>query len=203
MPSLGQDARFAIQPELTSGESIVWSGQPSPGVVFHKEDLFLTPFSLLWGGFAIFWEAGVSGFWGFKGQQTGAWSFGILWGIPFVLIGQYLIWGRFFYAAWLKGRTYYAVTDRRVIVVQNGWKRQMASAYLDTLPTLLKEGGSSGIGCLRFAQPLPAAYGRNFGAWNGLSVGSVPTFMDIENVDSVYRLVSDLREKTRTPKASS
>jgi hypothetical protein len=201
MPPLGQDATVAIQPELTSGESIVWSGQPSPGIVFHKEDLYLIPFSLLWGGFAIFWEAGVSGFWGGKGHQTGAWSFGILWGIPFVLIGQYLIWGRFFYAAWLKGRTFYAVTDRRVIVVQNGWKRQMASGYIDTLPTLIKEGGSNGIGCLRFAQPLPAAYSRNgFGAWNGLNIGSVPTFMDIENVDSVYRLVSDLREKTRTPK---
>jgi len=203
MPPLGQDAMVAIQPELTSGESIVWSGQPNTSVIFHKDDLFLVPFSLFWGGFAIFWEAGVAGFWGFKSQQGGSWSFGIIWGIPFVLIGQYLIWGRFFYAAWLKGRTFYAVTNRRVIVVQNGWKRQMASAFLDTLPTLIKEGGSNGIGCLLFAQPQPMASGRRgFVAWNELSVGSVPTFMDIEDVDSVYRLVSDLREKTRTPKAS-
>ena len=49
----------------------------------------------------------------------------MLWGIPFVVAGQYLIWGRFFYDAWLKRRTYYALT---VIVVQNGWSRRMASS---------------------------------------------------------------------------
>jgi hypothetical protein len=197
MPWPNQDTVVEIQPELTSGESIIWSGQPSPSVFFHKEDLFLIPFSLLWGGFAIFWEAGVSGFWGFNNQRNGSWSFGILWGIPFVLIGQYLIWGRFFFAVWLKRRTFYAVTNRRVLVVQNSWKRQMASAYIDTLPTLIKEGSSNGIGSLRFAQSQPA-YGRaQWGAWNSLSVGDVPTFVDIPEVDTVYRLISDLREKGR------
>jgi hypothetical protein len=203
MPQTNQDSMAMIQPELTSGESFVWAGQPNTGVIFHREDLFLIPFSLLWGGFAIFWEAGVSGLLGFGNRSGGTWSFGILWGIPFVLIGQYLIWGRFIYTAWLKRRTYYAVTHRRVIVVQNSWKRQLASAYIDTLPTLIKEGGSNGIGILRFAQSEPmSSRSRGWGAWNGLSVGSVPTFMDIEDVDSVYRLVSDLREKARTTKTT-
>jgi hypothetical protein len=203
MPWPNQEATTAIQTELTSGESIVWSGRPNSSIVFHKEDVFLVPFSLLWGGFAIFWEAGVAGYWGFANQHGGSWSFGIAWGIPFVLIGQYFIWGRFLYAAWLKGRTYYAVTNRRVIVVQEGWRRQVASTYIDTLPTLIKEGGSRGIGCLRFAQAQPSPYGRtSWGAWNGLKVGDVPTFIDIEDVDSVYHLVSNLREKTRTPKTS-
>ena len=64
-------------------------------------------------------------------------------GIPFVLVGQYMIGGRFLYSAWKRKRTHYAVTSRRVLVVQDGWKRQMASAYIDTLPTLIKEGNSS------------------------------------------------------------
>src|SRR4029077_18044987 len=64
MSVISQDSIAAIQPELLSGESILWAGQPNSSVVFHKEDLFLLPFSLLWGGFAIFWEAGVSGLWG-------------------------------------------------------------------------------------------------------------------------------------------
>jgi hypothetical protein len=38
--------------------------------------------------------------------------------------------GGFLYAAWKKKRTHYAVTNRRVIVVQDGWKRQMASTYI-------------------------------------------------------------------------
>jgi hypothetical protein len=52
-----------IQPELLPDESIVWGGRPVSSVIFHKEDAFLIPFSLLWGGFAIFWEASVLGLW--------------------------------------------------------------------------------------------------------------------------------------------
>ncbi len=198
------DSMTVIQPELPSGESVVWAGQPSGSVFFHKEDAFLIPFSLLWGGFAIFWELGVAGFWGSGSRSGNPWLFGMLWGIPFVLIGQYMIWGRFFYAAWKKKRTHYAITNRRVIVVQNGWSRQMASAYLDSLPTLIKEGRSNGIGSLRFAQAESMWSGRRgWGAWDGMTVGNVPTFVDIRDIDYVYRLVSDLREKARTAKVPS
>jgi hypothetical protein len=49
------DVLAQIQPELLSGESLLWSGQPLRRVIFHQRDLFTIPFSLLWGGFAIFW----------------------------------------------------------------------------------------------------------------------------------------------------
>jgi hypothetical protein len=195
---VNSDSMTVIQPELTSGENVVWIGQPSSAFVLHKEDTFLVPFSLLWGGFAIFWELSVIGVWG-SPNAANPWTFGMLWGIPFVLIGQYMIWGRFFYAAWKKRRTHYAVTNRRVMVVQNAWTRQMASAYLDSLPALIKEGHSNGVGTLRFAQAEPMWSGmRGWGVWDGMNVGNVPTFMDVSDVDYVYRLVSDLRERVRT-----
>jgi hypothetical protein len=201
MPQINQEAVIAIQPELAAGETIAWAGQPKLGVILHKEDWYLIPFSLLWGGFALFWESGVSGLGGFT-RGASAPLFFQLWGIPFVLVGQYLIWGRFLYAAWLTRRTYYAATNRRVIVVQNGWQRQMASSYIDSVPTLIKEGGSNGTGILRFAPVQPMWSGRQgWGAWNSLSVGAIPAFIDIEDVDSVYRLVSDLREKARATKS--
>ena len=201
MPQTNQSSVIAVQPDLTSGESVVWAGQPSTSVIFHKEDATLIPFSFLWGGFAIFWEASVAGLWGNKASVH--WTLGILWGIPFVLIGQYLIWGRFVYAAWLKRRIHYAVTSRRVLAVQDGWKRQMASAYIDSLPSLVKEGGSNGIGILRFGPQLAFSNNRGWGPWNSVSVGGVPTFVDIEDVDSIYRLVSDLQDKARAPKPNS
>lgn len=200
MPQIDQDSILVVQPELTSGESVVWAGQPRAGALFHKEDLFLVPFSLLWGGFTLFWEAMASGLGGVA-KGGGAPIFFQLWGIPFVLIGQYFIWGRFLYASWLKKRTYYAVTNRRVIVVQTGGQRKIASSYLDSLPSLIKEGGSNGTGVLRFAPTQPMWSGRQgWGAWNAMNVGEIPTFVDIEDVDNVYRLISDLREKSRTPK---
>lgn len=199
---------MVIQSELGAGESIAWAGQPNRSVIFHKEDLFLLPFSLFWGGFAIFWEAGVSGFWG-NASRNGAWVFGMIWGIPFVLVGQYLIWGRFVYDAWLKKRTYYAVTNRRVIVVQNGWSRKMVAAYLDSLPTVAKQGPDTGPGTLGFAPNSSlfsvfsgnSSRGRSWGAWSAMNVGDAPIFRDIDNLDYVYRLVSDLREKGRSVKS--
>jgi hypothetical protein len=189
---------MAVQSELLPGETVAWAGQPDPGVIFHKQDALLIPFSLMWGGFAIFWEAGVVGLWG----HTRAWSFGMLWGIPFVLAGQYIIWGRFLYAGWLKRRTNYAVTNRRVLVVQNGWNRQVSSAYIDSLPTIIKEVRSNGVGTLAFAESQGVWSKRGGGSWNAFTVGGIPTFIDVSEVDSIYRLIFDLREKARTGKAS-
>lgn len=203
MPQINPSSADVIQSELVSGETLLWAAQPNRSVIFHREDAFMVPFSLLWGGFAIFWEAGVLGFLGPSSHSGAPWTFGAIWGVPFVLMGQYLIWGRFLYAAWKKGRTHYAVTNRRVIVVQEAWKRQMASAYIDTLPTLIKEGDANGIGTLRFAQPEAMWSGRGgWGAWDGMSIGAIPTFRDIEDLDAVYRLVSDLRERARTAKSA-
>jgi hypothetical protein len=77
---------------------------PNRGVIFHSDDWYVVPFSLLWGGFAIFWEAGVTGYGGNSPRGGGAPLFMQLWGIPFVVLGQYMIWGRFLYDAWLKRR---------------------------------------------------------------------------------------------------
>jgi len=63
MPQLNPDSVVAVQPELLSGETLLWAGQPNPRVIFRLEDFIMIPFSLLWGGFAIFWEAEVLGGW--------------------------------------------------------------------------------------------------------------------------------------------
>jgi hypothetical protein len=196
MTSVNQDAWRVVQPELLAGENICWSGQPNTSVIFHKDDSFLIPISVLWGGFAMFWEAAVAGLF----RQGNPWVFGALWGIPFVVYGQYLIWGRFLYAAWKKKRTFYAVTTRRVIAVQQSWRRQTVCTYIDTMPTLIRENGSNGTGTLRFAQweiEHPGARQLGWVRFDLMAIGRVPTFVDIDDVDSVYRVVSDLREKAR------
>ncbi len=102
MGPMDPEASLKLQSELLSGENILWAGKPNPNVIFHSDDWYLIPFSLLWGGFAIFWEAEVLGYWGHpRGTPS---TFMALWGIPFVVIGQYMIWGRFLYDAWLKRR---------------------------------------------------------------------------------------------------
>ena len=61
--------------ELLPGETVQWTGRPNAAVILHKEDWGTIPFSLLWGGFAIFWLLGASGignFWTNRPDKTGS-----------------------------------------------------------------------------------------------------------------------------------
>ncbi len=48
-----------ISGRLLGGERVAWSGRPVQGILFTARDIFLIPFSLIWCGFAVFWEASV------------------------------------------------------------------------------------------------------------------------------------------------
>jgi hypothetical protein len=187
-----------IQPELASREQVIWSGQPSPRVIFHAQDLFMIPFSLLWGGFAIFWEASVLGMFGTSGSRSSnpVSLFMALWGVPFVLVGQYFIWGRFLYVAWKKKHLIYAVTDKRVLVVSLGRNRGVKATALDQMPTIEKTVRRNGTGTLTFGIGPPlTGRGSTMGSWDGGLSSPVPTFVDVEEAENVYRMISDAREK--------
>lgn len=102
------DLRGRLAPHLLPDERLLWVGRPDPGKHLTRSDLYLVPFSLLWGGFAIFWEASV--------VTDGAGVAPTLFGGPFVLVGLYLIIGRFFYKAHRKRRTVYGLTRDRALV---------------------------------------------------------------------------------------
>lgn len=102
------DAFEALKEYTNQGEQLIWTGRPVQGLRLRKADLFLIPFSLLWGGFAIGWEIGVI--------VMGADWFFALFGIPFVLIGLYLIIGRFFHDAWYRSKVYYGMTEEELFI---------------------------------------------------------------------------------------
>jgi hypothetical protein len=97
-----------LAPYLRPGEQLLWSGRPDPDIRFTSADVFLVPFSILWGGFALFWETTVI--------ASGAPPFFVLWGVPFVVLGLYFMFGRFVYKRRNKLRTAYGLTTDRALV---------------------------------------------------------------------------------------
>ena len=109
-PADDSSPRRLVEAELREGETLLWAGVPDPDVLFGRNDLFLVPFSLLWCGFAIFWEVSV------LREGTAPWFF-VLFGGVFVLIGLFFVAGRFVLKRARKARTGYAVTDQRSFLV--------------------------------------------------------------------------------------
>jgi hypothetical protein len=164
---------------LIDSERIVWSGRPSRGLLLTGRDFFLIPFSLLWGGFALFWEAMV--------LVRSAPGFFQLWGVPFVLFGLYLIAGRFIVDACLRANTSYAVTDRRVLIVRSG---KTISLDLDRLSEIQLAERRNGSGTLRFG-PSAVYWGRTsggFGYWSP-ALDPTPQFIAIADARSVFDLI--------------
>ncbi len=183
----------ALQRYLLDDERILWTGHPDPRRLVGPSDVWLIPFSLLWGGFAIFWEVGVLGF---MGNASGApLGFFVLWGVPFVLVGQYFIWGRFIYKRWDRLRTVYAVTSRRVLVLRGS---SLQSMFLNALPALHQSARSDGSGTLEFGSaPYGFAYWANSGMeWFSRRAGPL-AFYDIPDVVRVFRLIADASNPSR------
>src|SRR5262249_16642877 len=116
-----------------------WAGRPQQGVIFRPTDVFLIPFSLLWGGFAIFWEISV-----LRARAGGV--FFELWGIPFVLVGLYMVAGRFFMDSASRKKTWYGVTNHGVIISSGLTGQTTRSFSLRNLPQLTLSEGRKGGG---------------------------------------------------------
>ena len=72
------DAYQMLRPELDANEQLLWAGMPGQGLRLRAADALMIPFSVMWCGFALFWEFGV--------VSSGAPLFFRLWGIPFVVM---------------------------------------------------------------------------------------------------------------------
>ena len=183
-----------FQDELQQGERILWSGQPETSAIFTSADFYLVPFSILWGGFAIFWEAMVINTIGKTTCGRNAGVGGALFGIPFVFMGLYFIFGRFIWKNYKKRRTYYAVTDKRVIVLTMLMNKNIQADFIDRIPTINLSTRPDGIGTITFGNTpgVSGMYGNTgmdfFGSFYGQGA---PVFYDIKDAEQVYRMVRE------------
>jgi hypothetical protein len=178
----------AIQRELKPEEKLLWNGQPQGGIKLRASDALMIPFSLMWGGFAIFWEVGVI--------TTKAPFFFKLWGIPFVLVGLYMIFGRFIVDAKSREQTSYAVTSQRILIVCELLGRKVKSLNLRNVPEVTLAEKSDGSGTITFGSVSPAQAWNN-SSWPGANQSQVPSFEMINNARQVYNIIQEAQQRAQ------
>jgi len=181
----GNAAQFedqqTILPYLLPAEKLVWSGRPPTGLLFRKTDVFLIPFSLLWLGFACFWE--------FTAYSSGAPVFFLIFGGAFVTIGLFITLGRFVYDMLLRGNTIYALTNERVLILAGLFNRSLRSLSLKNLPQAALDLTNDGRGTITFGVPGTFGYPMNTPGWPGIGRMGIPMFERIENANEVYKMI--------------
>ena len=118
--SLPPELDTRVRSELRDGERLLWVGQPNPGR-FARQAIPLVLFGIPWTAFSVFWMVAASGilFAGF-GAAGGFGAFFVcfpLFGLPFVLIGLWMLSSPYWYRRQAR-QTCYALTDRRAILWQ-------------------------------------------------------------------------------------
>jgi len=175
-----------LKSALSPHEKLLWTGQPKAGLILRSTDLFLIPFSLVWGGFAVFWET--------MAFRSGAPFFFKLWGIPFVLIGLYMIVGRFFADARKRKSTYYGLTNDRIIIKSGIFTTSIQSISLKNQPEITLTQKADNSGTISFG-PLETGYARSSRIrgvdWAGAKQQTALEL--IPDVKTVYDKIIDLQ----------
>ncbi|MBC2664686.1 PH domain-containing protein [Novosphingobium flavum] len=169
---------------LLPGERLLWCGQPKQGLTVSSKDALLIPFSLMWGGFAIFWNASV---WSMPNAgQGGDWFFR-LWGLPFLIAGLYMIVGRFIHDAALRRRLYYAVTDQRILILRGPRLKSLDIARLPKIE-LSEHGDGTGTIELDGDNSMFTSRRNGFGYWTP-ALSDAVQFFRITDPRTVYQLI--------------
>jgi hypothetical protein len=180
-----------LDSHLDPGERLVWNGQPKQGIRLQASDWIAIPFSLLWCSFALFWEALALGLYQPKSGQTHPGSFMALFGLPFVLIGIYMVVGRFFGDALTRRKTWYGVTDKRVIILSSFLGTRLSSIDLANLTNLNLIERKDNSGDVQFG------FIADLGMYNSRRRPLIPGFYQIPDARRVYNLIREVQQKAR------
>ncbi|HEX2617707.1 MAG TPA: hypothetical protein VHL57_09200 [Flavobacteriales bacterium] len=140
----------------------------------------MIPFSLLWCGFAIFWETSVI--------HADAPIFMKIRGVPFVLVGLYMVFGRFIADAMLRDRTFYTVTTERALIRSGLFNSTTVSVDLRSTPEITVQAKGDGSGDLIFGSAASWSAATSL-LMRQRGASKPPAFEMIADVQAVYNLV--------------
>lgn len=143
---------------LSKDEKVLWTGQPEKFLIFDRRELYYLPISIVTfffnlGSLFIFVISMLNIILDMDKSLTGNQGINTLIMILSFIISIILFYvsiGRFFYKNWKIKKTYYAVTDSRIIVLIDTWKRRLEEINLNKVDGLSKIVYSNEKGTIRF-----------------------------------------------------
>ncbi|WP_257307585.1 hypothetical protein [Geothrix campi] len=185
------EAMMHVNRELQTGESLLWAGRPRQGVYLRSSDALQIPFSLAWCGFALFWEYSV--------VKDGGPIFFKLWGIPFVLIGIYMVIGRFFADSLMRSKAQYAVTSNRILIISGLFNLKTTSIGLANIPELFFVESNNGGGTIAFSATASQWWSGSSG-WP-FNRQAPQVFELAENARQTYNIILRAQSEAKRPSA--
>ena len=183
------DIKSQLNQQLNPHENLIWTGQPKKGLILRSSDAFMIPFSLLWCGFAIFWFV--------TSIIMGAPIIFSMFGLPFVGVGLYMVFGRFFVDSSQRKHTIYGLTEERLIIKSVVFNKSFKSIDLDSLTDIEYIAKEDGSGSIYFGNKNTTInLGTNMNRYPQTKPN--PQLDLIPNVRNVYQQIIDLKHKKQT-----
>lgn len=185
----GEDTRHAdlFQPHLEADERLVWTGQPKQGVVFTGMDVIALPFGIIWLLLSLVFEAMAI----FGDTDEISWVF-VCIGLPFVYIGMQMAFIRFFMDKNRRAKTFYAVTDKRAIVLEAYTPPRIFTYSQSDLFDLRINRRNGNADVLFGGWKIPQRKRTNLFYW---PYGIISGFRMIAEAETVYALLGEMRSK--------
>lgn len=177
--------------DIALGERIIWQGQPVQGIRLAPQDAFAIPFAAFWLLIIVsIFVITITG----AAENVDPLTYVIL---PiFLLIGLYMLAGRFVVDAAARRRTRYYLTDQRVLIESGLFRPSRRSVSLAAIPEIRIRAGRKGRGTVQFGSP--SLFGMMPPSWPGASQFLPPAFDDIEDAERIYGLALSAQRDIQT-----
>jgi len=177
---------FSVGP----GERILWQGQPAQGIRFAPQDIFAVPFALFWLAIVVSIFASL-----IMGAATNIDPASFIIMPVFILVGLYMLAGRFVVDHFARRKTRYVLTNQRAILESGLLRTNSRSVNLGALAEIQFRAGRNGKGTVRFGSAGPFAMMPS--GWPGMSQFAAPVFEMIDDAERVYGLALQAQRDSR------
>lgn len=125
---------------LDPGEQVLWQGRPVPGLNLTRDSIRQAAFGLPVVFFGILWTSVTIA------AQDGSLIARLfpLMGVAVLFLGLWRVCGQALWDAWVRARTVYTLTDRRVFIATDTGKRRLRSWPIDGMTLIDYDGATPG-----------------------------------------------------------